>query len=219
LEGEILPWVSMADALGWSEGSILRTGANSMSISRDSMDMVPQERMVDAPAPTVDTKVGGSWKVGPPGSHKDAPQSWKLRMGNQEKATERVVDEPAPTVLFGHRLNDVEWVHDRPSTTVTGDPRIAEPGHKKDKDFPDSPGRMENAVRVTLEEAAALQSFPPDYPFQGTKTKRFEQVGNAVPPLLARAVLAALSMTPTREQDSPPVGSNGAAQPVDGALP
>lgn len=47
-----------------------------------------------------------------------------------------------------------------------------------------------DGIRVTVEEAGVLQSFPHDYPWTGTKTERFQQVGNAVPPLL-QAVLTA----------------------------
>lgn len=49
-----------------------------------------------------------------------------------------------------------------------------------------------DAIRLTLRDALILQSFRPDYPVQGTKTRQFEQVGNAIPPLLARHILATL---------------------------
>jgi DNA (cytosine-5)-methyltransferase 1 len=47
-----------------------------------------------------------------------------------------------------------------------------------------------DVVRLTVQEASILQSFRPDYPWRGTKTAQFQQVGNAVPPLLAEHVLA-----------------------------
>jgi DNA (cytosine-5)-methyltransferase 1 len=42
--------------------------------------------------------------------------------------------------------------------------------------------------RLTVEECAALQSFPPSHPWRGTKRSKYQQVGNAVPPPLARVV-------------------------------
>lgn len=49
---------------------------------------------------------------------------------------------------------------------------------------------------LTIPEVAALQSFPAAHPWQGSKSARYKQIGNAVPPpvaeALGRAVLAAM---------------------------
>ncbi len=41
---------------------------------------------------------------------------------------------------------------------------------------------------ISMREGARLQSFPDDFIFYGTKTSQFNQIGNAVPPLLARII-------------------------------
>jgi DNA (cytosine-5)-methyltransferase 1 len=133
---------------------------------------------------------------------------WAWRNGTQANAAVRRGGEPAPTVHFGHALNQVQWIpcceegcparltpswaRERPATTVACDRRVHPPGHKQNSGDP--PGRYEqrrgaNAVRVTVEQASILQGFPAGYPWQGARTRQFTQLGNAVPPPLAHRVL------------------------------
>jgi DNA (cytosine-5)-methyltransferase 1 len=46
--------------------------------------------------------------------------------------------------------------------------------------------------RITAREAARLQSFPDWFEFSGTETHQFNQIGNAVPPLLAYQLAEAI---------------------------
>jgi len=124
--------------------------------------------------------------------------------------TQRGLEHPAPTLTSGSRAanwvpetpngGDASWSEVRPSPTIVGSfapDVVAAPGYRKAGDGPRQ--AQPGSIRVTVEQAGILQSFRPDYPWQGVKSRQFEQVGNAVPPLLAAAVVGALlGLTPAR---------------------
>jgi DNA (cytosine-5)-methyltransferase 1 len=205
------PWVSMAEALGWgatgrpgpavTAGGTATGGAEPFPTRARDLLAAEQDagrwalridaqahasvRDVTAPAPAPALKFGHSaaemeWVLHtnrdqkPDGTRQTADPhaapapaltaksggQWVLRNNNAAHACARTPDQPAGTIFFSRRMNDVSWV------------------------------REQDSVRITVEEAAALQSFPPGYPWRGTKTARFRQCGDAVPPLLAEHVLA-----------------------------
>lgn len=220
LDSGVLPWVSMAEALGWTDGCLGFARRDDLGTSPDGY----RER---------------DWRHVslPPFGLTEKARSMVLRGASTANATVRSVDAPAPTLLANiGKQNGWEWtLHKRrdqrpdgstqtrattfpapglttkagqqwqwhgPATTVAGDPRITSRSHH----YPGEQGRGavtteqvrageydgKGPVKLTIEEASVLQTFPADYPWAGTKTAKFRQCGDAVPPLLAAAVLGAV---------------------------
>lgn len=191
LDSNVKKWVGMAEALGWG--------------------------MTGRPYPTVAGKadkehVGGSAARKILYDEREA-DNWVYVSGNQKNATQRPAPAPAPTILFGHDAAGVrwerkivpgndDWFYDRPSTSIVASEIIAGPGSAGEwVNGGVSRQNRAGSIRVTLEETAILQSFSRDFVWCGSKGKQFQQVGNAVPPLLAEAILSSLLSEPVERSE------------------
>lgn len=137
-----------------------------------------------------------------------------LWSGDEPAPTIRGVQRDMPATYEPHERDAVSWVHGesgepikldstRPVTTVAADPRLSSREHHYHGE------QNSTSTRVTVDEAAALQSYPPSFDWAPilpvlrlgvdtgrvaplSKSKAFLQIGNAVPPLLAAHILASI---------------------------
>jgi DNA (cytosine-5)-methyltransferase 1 len=179
LDEGVQKWVSMAEALGRGAGRwVVAAGVTGAGTPRPE----------DCPAPTMTGKGTAYWI-------------------NNLEAYGTPIWTPTPAIE-GENGADITWPYDRPSPTIVGSfapDVVAAPGYRKPGDPPRQ--KTPGSVRVTVQEAAVLQSFRHDYPWAGKQGKQFQQVGNAVPPLMAAHVLAAAGAGELRSDTAEAVAS------------
>lgn len=104
------------------------------------------------------------------------------------------LDSPAPTLpasMGGNRTPIVDQLQ----LDTGADPWIVEYHHQLQGGG--RPVRMvpDRMRRITVEEAAAIQTFPLDMEWRGPQSAQYRQIGNAVPPRLAFAVAERVQRT------------------------
>lgn len=119
-------------------------------------------------------------------------------------------DEPATTIRSGGNGHTAPPVYvrtdrsgdrppaSRPELADRPSPTVSAVGECKGSGPGGNPAKLQRASdaawlaygrrRLTVEECATLCAFPDGYPFAGTKTSRYRQVGNCVVPPVAQVI-------------------------------
>lgn len=173
LERGLKPWVTMGEALGWQDDTFTHMG--------DVYNSKGCIRRADQPAPTMTASMdNGNFR------------SFHAGDVEHEGLRGRIVKADGPVAEVE---GDTSWVYNRPSVTVVGSFRpdvAAAPGWRKPGDGPRQ--KAPGSVRLTQQQQGILQSFPADYPWQGSESVKFQQAGNAVPCLMAAAMIETVAL-------------------------
>lgn len=195
LDPGVLPWVSMSEALGWPETETLRSnyGTGGDPNARGL-------RKATEPSSAITSKAGSMKRI-PEGFSGDP----LVRLTLEEAA---ILQSYPPFPGWG--------ISDRPSPALTSHLGVTRSPSGTQSVYQDAIDRgafvfkpveptkstvakngigsryAPNTVNITSEEGAVLQTYPKSFPFQGTKTMKSLQIGNAVPPLLAEHILRGL---------------------------
>lgn len=212
LDPGVEKWVSMAEALGWGmteRPSATVTGGSGRQGGPDPLDGAQGARktlraarelgkwagpgMIDPRLPA--TTVAADPRLTSRGHHNHGEQGRTVPSAAVREHFEQwTAERPAPTIVASRRSAGGMLV----GRQLADGSRMDVGGHSGDVGIGD--GQLAG-VRVTVEEAAILQSFPLDLVLRGTQSQKHLIVGNAVPPLLAEAILRSL-LAPPVERDA-----------------
>lgn len=111
---------------------------------------------------------------------------YKIAINKWLKKSERLRYQDLPTELKTHK-NETSFVDRYKVVDINGlshtmVAHIAKDGHHYI--YPDN----KQIRSISVREAARIQSFPDDFFFEGGRSAAFRQIGNAVPPLMAKEI-------------------------------
>lgn len=143
----------------------------------DNPNLLPYERIIDWIGKFDTDEFCEGQKLSTEGKWEEQ-LTWVPFGKNYIALTERA-NHPNPVFVAGKRywLSLLKLHPFLPSWTI-----IASPGHWE------GPFHWKNR-RLNIRELAAIQTFPDDYVFYGSSYSQHKQIGNAVPPLLAKKVV------------------------------